>query len=181
MKKNTNGFTIVELLIVIVVIAILATISIVAYQGIQQRANNSKTLSAVNAYIKALQMYKVDNGQYPPTTSCLGLGYADNLCQSGAAGSVGVNNGNLNTTHLSPYLGAVLPSPATNRGNWHIDTELGGAIYVWNAVAYGGTNNGGIGLYHQGSGNCPSIGGAQYVGIYTYFDGSGIWCRYSMN
>lgn len=38
MRKSVSGFTIVELLIVIIVIAILATISVVAYNGVQQRA-----------------------------------------------------------------------------------------------------------------------------------------------
>ncbi|MFZ1242596.1 MAG: prepilin-type N-terminal cleavage/methylation domain-containing protein [Candidatus Saccharimonas sp.] len=38
---NKRGFTIVELLIVIVVIAILAAISIVNYNGIQQRVKNT--------------------------------------------------------------------------------------------------------------------------------------------
>jgi prepilin-type N-terminal cleavage/methylation domain-containing protein len=40
-QRKDSGFTIVELLIVIVVIAILATISIVAYTGIQNRAKTS--------------------------------------------------------------------------------------------------------------------------------------------
>ena len=70
--KHRRGFTIIELLIVIVVIAILAAISIVAYNGIQTRAENSKTVNAVAAWTKALQMYKVDNGEYPSTYSCLG-------------------------------------------------------------------------------------------------------------
>lgn len=47
MKKSIRGFTIVELLIVIVIIAILATVTIVSYNGIQARAKNTKTVSAV--------------------------------------------------------------------------------------------------------------------------------------
>lgn len=45
-KRNTRGFTIVDLLIVIVVIAILAAITIVAFNGIQQRARNTQMAAA---------------------------------------------------------------------------------------------------------------------------------------
>jgi len=74
MKRTISGFTVVELLIVIIVIAILATISIVAYNGIQARAENNKTISAVEAYVKAIQLYAIDNGQYPSTNTwpCIG-------------------------------------------------------------------------------------------------------------
>jgi prepilin-type N-terminal cleavage/methylation domain-containing protein len=57
MNKKAHGFTIVELLIVIVVIAILATISIAAYTNIQDRAKNAATISAVEQTIKAIHMY----------------------------------------------------------------------------------------------------------------------------
>lgn len=79
-RNNSRGFTIVELLIVIVVIAILAAISIVAYQGIQNRAYNSAVVSSVNGYVKLLKMYKADHGAYPAIendhfsdTICLGV------------------------------------------------------------------------------------------------------------
>lgn len=179
MKKSTSGFTIVELLIVIVVIAILATISIVAYNGMQQRARNAQTVSAVTTYIKALQMYKVDNGQYPPVNSCLGVGYVDNRCDS-RAGQYVENGGNLNTTYLAPYFQSSVPSPATNRADY-AGFELGGAWYAWNNSLYGGTDNGGIGLYHQGSGNCPSIGGITFKTSDNFVDGSGKWCRYGLD
>ncbi len=65
MKKNISGFTIVELLIVIVVIAILASISVVAYNGIQVRARDAAKVQKINDIAKALEMYKADNGQYP--------------------------------------------------------------------------------------------------------------------
>lgn len=64
-----RGFTIVELLIVIVVIAILAAISIVAYNGIQERARDSQRLQDVKTITKALEMYYLDNGRFP-TGAC---------------------------------------------------------------------------------------------------------------
>jgi prepilin-type N-terminal cleavage/methylation domain-containing protein len=50
MQINKKGFTIVELLVVIVVIAILATISVTAYNGIQNRANNTAIQSDVKNF-----------------------------------------------------------------------------------------------------------------------------------
>ncbi len=69
-----DGFTIVELLIVIVVIAILATLAIVAYSGIQDRAVASTLQADLNGASKTLKLYQVDNGYYPTsidsTTYC---------------------------------------------------------------------------------------------------------------
>ena len=62
MNQRARGFTIVELLIVIVIIAILAAITVVAFNGIQQRAQNTQTVSALNYYLKAFKLYAADNG-----------------------------------------------------------------------------------------------------------------------
>lgn len=66
-----NGFTIVELLIVVVVIAILAAITIVAYSGISERSRYSAMRSELTSLNKAILMYHADNGVYPitPVTS----------------------------------------------------------------------------------------------------------------
>lgn len=68
-----SGFTIVELLVVIVIIGILAAITIVSYTGITQKAENSKTISAVDRYVTALTLYAANNGFYPsgPEYPCL--------------------------------------------------------------------------------------------------------------
>lgn len=63
MIKSNSGFTIVELLIVIVVIAILATISLVSYNGIQTRAKATAIATDLKATEKALIMYRTFSGQ----------------------------------------------------------------------------------------------------------------------
>ncbi len=64
-KTNNSGFTIVELLIVIVVIGILAAISIVAYNGISNQANDSVVKGDLSNIAKELQMIYAETGAYP--------------------------------------------------------------------------------------------------------------------
>lgn len=64
-RLNNLGFTLVELLITIVVIGILAGIAIVAYNGLQVRAQNTAVLHAVKEYQKALELYAIENQSYP--------------------------------------------------------------------------------------------------------------------
>jgi prepilin-type N-terminal cleavage/methylation domain-containing protein len=60
LQRSTSGFTIVELLIVIVVIAILAAIVIVAYTGAQTRAKASAVAAGLKASEKAFRLYAID-------------------------------------------------------------------------------------------------------------------------
>lgn len=60
-RQSQQGFTIVELLIVIVVIGILAAITIVAYNGIQNRAKDTQIRQAVTQVEKAIRQYAIIN------------------------------------------------------------------------------------------------------------------------
>lgn len=67
-KQKRTGFTIVELLIVIVVIAILAAITIVAYNGIQNRAKDASVQTELASAAKKIEVYKSQNADaYPPS------------------------------------------------------------------------------------------------------------------
>lgn len=69
LKKRQQGFTIVELLIVIVVIGILATLVIVTFSGIQQKARNTKRQTDINAIDSTVEAYYAQNGYYPTLTN----------------------------------------------------------------------------------------------------------------
>lgn len=73
MKKTVSGFTVVELLIVIVVIGILAAITIVAYNGIQARAQNSSVQSDLSATTRKIELEAVDAGSYQTATATTGI------------------------------------------------------------------------------------------------------------
>lgn len=64
-KARSSGFTIVELLIVIVVIGILAALVIVTYNGIQQKARDTERKTDINAIHGQLEAYNAQNGKYP--------------------------------------------------------------------------------------------------------------------
>lgn len=64
-QRSDRGFTIVELLIVIVVIAILAAITIVAYNGIQARSRDTIRINDLKQIQKVVELYKAENGSYP--------------------------------------------------------------------------------------------------------------------
>jgi len=66
-RTSSKGFTIVELLIVVVVIAILAAITIVSYTGITGRAYTASVQTEFRNAMQSIEKYKVENGMYPST------------------------------------------------------------------------------------------------------------------
>jgi len=64
-KLKQRGFTIVELLIVIVVIGILAALVVTTFTGIQQKARNTERETDVKAIHAQLEAYYAQNGKYP--------------------------------------------------------------------------------------------------------------------
>lgn len=72
-RGKQTGFTIVELLIVIVIIGILAAIVIVAYNGIQNRARVSAVSADLGQAVKKVTLYQLDNGTYPADLATAGV------------------------------------------------------------------------------------------------------------
>lgn len=159
----SKGFTIVELLIVIVVIAILAAVTIVAFNGVQTRAKNAQMISAVGVYVKAIRVYTEQEGVVPMSGTGL-------LCFEGRACWIGANVeasqtfrenlGKAISTHPTFPSGAV----ALITRNTTTDSINGGSYTGWYV------------LYQMGGSTCASIGGLRYLNHTTGSD-SLISCR----
>lgn len=134
--RRTYGFTIVELLIVIVVIGILAAITIVGYRGISQRAYNTQIIEGARQYHTAILSYYADKGEWPNTSrdnprqeiamTCLGEGYKDKYC--GTVTGVKVYEDPLFVSQMSEFLGSRLPGIATT-GMPVGNEDFVGAVY----------------------------------------------------
>ena len=65
--KKSQGFSLLELMVVIVIIGILASMIVPNIMGSQERANVQKAVSDITALEGSLSLYKMDNYDYPTT------------------------------------------------------------------------------------------------------------------
>lgn len=151
-SRQSSGFSIVELIVVIVTISILVTITVVMYRDAQVRARNAQTASAVRVYKEALNLYRSINRSYPQGNNpaggtCLGSSYSADKCW--------YNDVNENATLMSQLegvQGGKLPMPAINpknlkgayfapiKGPGYYDNTLDGAradfiVYSWEGTS----------------------------------------------
>lgn len=78
--RKQSGFTIVELLIVIVVIGILAALVLNTFQGVQARARDTERRTDINSIATQLEAYYADYGHYPDNTAATTCGDGTESC-----------------------------------------------------------------------------------------------------
>lgn len=180
LRNNDNdrtGFTIVELLVVIVVIGILAAITIVSYTGITQRAVASSLQSDLTNASQQIKIYQVTNGNFPNLINDCPNPAASNMCIKSSSGNTyqySVSNAtnpqffNLSATNTnnssyyitndtSPVSGILFNNTSTGPSGtiqtWTVPTTGNYIIEVWGAQ--GGSqpefNYGGRGAKMQGT------------------------------
>ncbi|MCL9780313.1 type II secretion system major pseudopilin GspG [Vibrio sp. S4M6] len=66
-KNKQSGFTLLELMVVIVILGLLASVVVPNLLGNKEKADQQKAVTDVVALENALDMYKLDNGVYPTT------------------------------------------------------------------------------------------------------------------
>ncbi len=82
-KNKNKGFMLIELLLVISIIGLIASIAFVSYEQVRIHARNVYTIATVGQYIKALQLYQDDNGKYPDPGNTNMYCYGATLCFPG--------------------------------------------------------------------------------------------------
>ena len=186
-KQPTSGFTIIELLIVIVVIGILAALILTAYSNIQDRAQVSVTRNTIQQFSKAFVAFKVDNGRYPGVLdidsveldgvdggmgACIGAGYKEDL-PCGPSVSPGTIFPSFNkeleeytgkTPNISPHtvpivIDPVAGTPITFTGISYVPYDTDGINGIGGTID-GQPSSGGIFMYALDEVNASCTGGA---------------------
>jgi prepilin-type N-terminal cleavage/methylation domain-containing protein len=125
-ERRGQGFTIVELLIVIVVIGVLAALVLTSFSDAQAKARNVQTTNAAQSYRKALILYATEKGSYPAASSCLGTPehYPAGCWHDGEV------NAAANNALLAPYMGANAPNAANKCLYMYGQCRRGGSYRV---------------------------------------------------
>lgn len=139
MRKSKSGFTIVELIVVIVVIAILATITLVVYNGVQARSRDARRKTDIANITKAMELYYSDHGSYPTSTgsTTINAAWASSVDASWATFETSLTGSQAITALPKDPLN-VPSSGAANTGVMMGTTYYSYAIYV-NASNYCGS------------------------------------------
>ena len=165
--RQQSGFTIVELLIVIVVIGILAAITIVAYNGIQAKARDSGRIAKIKSIAKAIEMYNTDNGRYPPILDGNGR---ETTCGSTTENWGHCDRNQTLATMLAPYM-QIDPtslSDATQQSYYyHYTSQSSDNYQTYGMMVYlegtGGQNDGGYYSNAYEVGSKPAYCASKYT------------------
>jgi prepilin-type N-terminal cleavage/methylation domain-containing protein len=134
-RAQDRGFTIVELLIVIVVIGILAAIVIVAYSGITSKANLQKSVTNATAMRDVAEAANADNGKYPALTTDFTTGSASTRLPAGVTPQKGGGTGGTSYANVAAAVTATTTTTSITTPSFLLSgtaaNPTGGVIIYW--------------------------------------------------
>lgn len=122
-NKKQSGFTIVELLIVIVVIGILAALVLNTFQGVQARARDTERRTDVNSIATQLEAYYADFGHYPDGSAAATCGDGTGSCALSVLTTRGLDDEALNDPNNNAITVGVNPG-TTNQYYYDVTTGV---------------------------------------------------------
>ena len=109
--KKQQGFTLIELMIVVAIIGILAAIAIPAYQDYTIRAQVSEGLNLASGAKAAFSEYTMDRGMFPSSNGVAGVSTATDI-NGKYVTQVLVTSGNIEVSFGGPDAHTLLPAAA---------------------------------------------------------------------
>lgn len=125
MKRNQQGFTLIELMIVVAIIAILAAIAIPLYLNYTAQAEGSEALALSGGLKTDIAQFYSENGRYPTSNQSAGAAPAASISGKYVQ-SVAVNNGLITATFKS----SGVAKPLIGKKVYLAPSAVGGAL-VW--------------------------------------------------
>lgn len=165
MRKN--GFTMIELIIIVTIIGILSSIMIVSYGNVQAKSRDSRRKADIEALAGAVQMYKTDYKKYPVLgVECSGY---ENRVNSTNVGTGTAHRWDITFQNLiKDYITVPIPIDPINK-RYGLEAAIWSSTAMSNAknefYSYNGASNSYIlgARLEVSDGNGPLLSGANWL------------------
>jgi len=126
--NKTNGFTIIELLVVVIIVGILATLVATTYGGVQAKNRNSDREASLDTLQAQLETYYAQYNKYPTLANINDASWRKTNMKDLAASNLQDPRWAKDNTHCTTHGNAVLSStPASNCFAYQVTTSEGAA------------------------------------------------------
>tara|TARA_E500000331_G_scaffold116412_1_gene113684 strand:- start:15374 stop:15931 length:558 start_codon:yes stop_codon:yes gene_type:complete len=147
LKESESGFTLVELIVVVVIIGILSSIAIPSFQNASEKAKQKEASSLIASYLKAAQAYYTENSLTPNRSNHIGQYITVTGCRQGNPQYCKTNN-----SSLINYSNASRNQWYSPNGHFNIRMEQSGTRLNFRALPVSPSGIGVVGCYDTFSG-----------------------------
>ena len=134
MKRNPRGFTLVEILIVVIILGILAAIVIPQFTNASNDARTSSVQSTLQTIRSQIELFKIQHNDTPPTTTAITASWAIMLTNTTTGDTTATGTGTLGPylqqAPVNPVTKTSTASPTLTTVGWYYTTDASGKAYT---------------------------------------------------